>query len=85
MWPTLQYLHLLESICMTWYSEHGINNFFKNFVFHCLQYYYKMIASIVFLLDFVKAMQYPSKFQKIYYGTQKIYEIPLEGYYMWIE
>jgi hypothetical protein len=31
---------------------------------------------IIFLLSFAKAMQYPSKFQKICYGTQKIYGIP---------
>jgi hypothetical protein len=30
-------------------------------------------ACIVFLLGFARAMQYPSKFQKICYGAQRIY------------
>jgi hypothetical protein len=33
MWKPLQYPHLLESICLTWYNEHGINIFKKNFFF----------------------------------------------------
>ncbi len=43
MWPTLQCFHSLESVCMAWYNEHGINIFQNMFLFHGLQYYHKMI------------------------------------------
>jgi hypothetical protein len=36
-------------------------------------------VGIAFFLGFVKAMQYPSKFQMISYGAQWFYEIPEEG------
>jgi hypothetical protein len=41
-------------------------------------------VNIAFLLGFVRAMQYLSKFQKICYGAQRIYGISWEGYYMWM-
>jgi hypothetical protein len=36
---------------------------------------------IVFLVDFVRVMQYPSKCQNEYDSTQCIYGLPSEGYY----
>jgi hypothetical protein len=39
----------------------------------------------VFLLGFVKATQYLSKFQKIWYGAQTILGLPRMGYSMFIE
>ncbi len=43
MWKTLQYFHLLESICKACYIEHGII-FFKNILlFHGLRYYHNMM------------------------------------------
>jgi hypothetical protein len=35
-------------------------------------------VGIAFLLGFAKAMQYPSKFENISYGTQRFYGIPKE-------
>jgi hypothetical protein len=43
MWRTLQYPHLLESICMTSFNEHGINIFKNIIMFHGLRFYYKMM------------------------------------------
>ncbi len=43
MWTTLQYPHLLESIYMAWYIEHGINIFKNIILFHGLWYYCKMM------------------------------------------
>jgi hypothetical protein len=40
---------------------------------------------IGFLVGFGMTMQYPYKFQKIYYGTQSIFGTPHEGYCMFIE
>ncbi len=45
MWRTLQYLHLLESICLASYNEHGIN--ISNVLFHGLQYYRKMMQVLL--------------------------------------
>jgi hypothetical protein len=62
MWPTLQYLHLLESICTTWYIEHGIYIYIMSYCswFKILSQY---DASITFLLRFATVMQYASKFE----------------------
>jgi len=76
---TMQYPHLLESICLAWYSEHEITIFKKILLFHGLQYYRKMMWVFFFLLGFAKAMQYPSKFQNKCYGTQRFYGILKEG------
>jgi hypothetical protein len=36
-------------------------------------------VGITFLLGFAKAMQYPSKFQKICYGVRRVYGILEKG------
>jgi hypothetical protein len=36
-------------------------------------------VGITFFLGFIRAMQYPFKFQKICYGAQRFYGIPEEG------
>jgi hypothetical protein len=40
---------------------------------------------VTFLLGFVTATQYLSKFQKIWYGAQTISRLPRMAYYMFIE
>jgi hypothetical protein len=55
MWRTLQYPHLLESICLAWYSEHGIS-ILKNPFISWFMILSKNDVGIAFLLGFVKAM-----------------------------
>jgi hypothetical protein len=43
MWRILQYLHFLESICLSSYSEHGISILKNIILFHGLQCYCKMM------------------------------------------
>ncbi len=43
MWTTLQYPHLLESIYMAWYNEHGISILNNILLFHGLWYYCNMM------------------------------------------
>ncbi len=71
MWTTLNYTHLLESICFAWkkcFQKHSFVSWFTILS--------QNVANIAFLLGFLRAIQYPSKFQKICYGTQRIYGIP---------
>jgi hypothetical protein len=76
--------YLFESICTRWSIENGISLKKCPFVswFRILSQY---DVSIYFLLHFGILMQYPSKFQKICYRTQRIYGIPYKGYCKYIE
>ncbi len=76
MWKTLQYLHFLESICLTSYSEHGIRILEKNSFVSWFTILLQNDVGIVCFLGFATAMQYPLKFQKICYGAQRFYGIP---------
>jgi hypothetical protein len=62
-------LHLLESLRLAWYSDHGIS-FFNFYIFSWFTILLQNDVDNVCVLGFAKAMQYPSKFQKICYGAQ---------------
>ncbi len=67
MWKTLQYLHLLESICRACCIEHGIRIFLNILFVSWFKILLQYDVNIVFLLGFGMAMQNLSKFEKICY------------------
>jgi hypothetical protein len=64
------------NICLTWYSERGINIRKKHYFLSLFMILLQNDVGITFLISFVRSMQYPSKFQKICYGAQRFYGIP---------
>jgi hypothetical protein len=90
----MTFYHQCDQLCNTFiyfdqYVWHDILNM-EFFFFKCVFVsWFRILSqydlSIVFFLCFGMVMQYPFKFQKIRYKTQRIFGIPYKGYYMFIE
>jgi len=65
------------------YEKYPFNSLDENNLTHGV--YFLPQVGITFFVGFGRVMQYPSKFQKICYETQCVFETPRERYYRCIK